>query len=143
MVKGPPFADAMSNFNLDSANPEHVRAYMDEQPWVQHFKLQTGKHPVDLGITDEGAAKAHLTTAGQMKVAQARPISPMDLQRGEFDDQDRARGDLQRAGIRETKQRPAPAGRVQPFTNSNVRGSDAGATGDAVLDAKKSGFFNR
>ena len=30
----PSIAGPMSEFNMDPNNPEHVRSYMDELPWV-------------------------------------------------------------------------------------------------------------
>lgn len=53
-------ADKMSEFKMDPKNPKHVRAYMNEHPWVKKFKQMTGKHPMDMGIMDEEAAKAHM-----------------------------------------------------------------------------------
>jgi hypothetical protein len=65
----------MQNFNMDTSNPGHVRAALDEEPWVQKFKQLTGKHPLDLGIDNEQAAQNHLMTIAAMKNMQTGPAT--------------------------------------------------------------------
>jgi hypothetical protein len=136
----PSIAGPMSEFNMDPNNPAHVRAYMDEQPWVQTFKAKTGQHPLDLGISDEAAAQQHLATQGGMQLAQASPQRTRpNAQTMIMDDSDAADARATRTGVERQTRQP---GRMPPrgaFTNQNVaREPDA-----PVIDANKSGFFNR